>query len=794
MGLKDRFGLSQRQMSGEEELPAGVMGDPTQELKAFRRQHKWDPFLDNEKLDTIDDALESENVEKQAVVDETLIQEDSPYPEVRASVPPSDEQDMPVDTIRAWFLGALLCTVVAACNVLLSMHVSSANISSTVVQLIAYPLGVGLANILPNKERSFLGWKYNLNPGPFNVKEHTIITMMTAAGSTYSYAIDILLAQEVFYKQRFGWGFQILLIISTQAMGFGIAGVARRFLVWPASMVWPANLVTCTVMHSLHKHVPSDPASTNGWQISRYRFFIIVSLVTFVYQWIPEVFATFLQYFTFACWIAPNNIIVNQLFGHVSGLGILPITFDWLGVSSWLGSPLQTPLFAILNVGFGLLICLIGAIGLAYGGPVEYKYLPLSANKNWDRFAKPYNTSRILSPDYTVNETAYQAYSPILLGATFSISYGMSFATLMSTIFHCGLFYGPDIWRRAFSSRSEEPDIHLKLMRKYKEAPEWWFAIIFVVSFAFGMIASQVWTTHLPWWAYIVCILIGVVLFVPIGMIQAITNQQPGLNVVTEMIFGYMLPGRPIAMMLFKSWGYMTCANGLTYISDMKIGHYMKVPPRSMFYAQAFAVVWLSIVQIATYNFVIGNIKGICTDEQSQGLICPNAATFYNASVIWGVIGPKRVFGAGGIYSWTNWFWFIGAACPTIQYFVARRYPRSFARYIIWPAIFSACGLVPPATLYYLLPWVIVGVIFNGFIRRYFFGWWSQYNFVLSGALDIGSRLCVVIVALALGLSGKNFPDWWGNVVYTETLDYTRKAVTRKFIPNVTEPIGPSSW
>lgn len=91
-------------------------------------------------------------------------------------------------------------------------------------------------------------------------------------------------------------------------------------------------------------------------------------------------------------------------------------------------------------------------------------------------------------------------------------------------------------------------------------------------------------------------------------------------------------------MMLFKSWGYMTCANGLTYISDMKIGHYMKVPPRSMFYAQAFAVVWLSIVQIATYNFVIGNIKGICTDEQSQGLICPNAATFYNASVIWGVI------------------------------------------------------------------------------------------------------------------------------------------------------------
>ena len=280
--------------------------------------------------------------------------------------------------MRSWFLGAVLCTIVAACNVLLSLHVSSAAIVSVVVQLIAYPLGVGLAAVLPDKERSIFGHKFNLNPGPFNVKEHTVITIMTAAGTTYSYAIDILLAQEVFYNQHFKWGFQILLIVSTQAMGFGIAGVARRFLVWPSSMVWPANLVTCTVMHSLHRHVAADPATTNGWSISRYKFFLIVSLATFFYQWIPEVIAPFLQFFTFACWIAPNNVVVNQLFGHVTGLGMLPITFDWLGVSSWLNSPLQTPLFAILNVGFGLFICFIGAVGLAYAGPEEYKYLPLS--------------------------------------------------------------------------------------------------------------------------------------------------------------------------------------------------------------------------------------------------------------------------------------------------------------------------------------------------------------------------------------------------------------------------------
>lgn len=70
-----------------------------------------------------------------------------------------------------------------------------------------------------------------------------------------------------------------------------------------------------------------------------------------------------------------------------------------------------------------------------------------------------------------------------------------------------------------------------------------------------------------------------------------------------------------------------------------------------MFYAQFFAVVWLSIVQIATYNFLRGNIKEVCTAHQAQGITCPNAKTFFNASVIWGVVGPKRMFSAGALYS-----------------------------------------------------------------------------------------------------------------------------------------------
>lgn len=46
---------------------------------------------------------------------------------------------MPVDTLRAWVIGAVLCTVVAACNILLNLRRTPISITSTIVQLIAYP-------------------------------------------------------------------------------------------------------------------------------------------------------------------------------------------------------------------------------------------------------------------------------------------------------------------------------------------------------------------------------------------------------------------------------------------------------------------------------------------------------------------------------------------------------------------------------------------------------------------------------------------------------------------------------
>lgn len=78
--------------------------------------------------------------------------------------------------------------------------------------------------------------------------------------------------------------------------------------------------------------------------------------------------------------------------------------------------------------------------------------------------------------------------------------------------------------------------------------------------FIFGIIGIELYSTEMPVWAFILALAVAFVYTVPIGIIQAVTNQQIGLNVITELIIGYLLPGRPLAMMLFKTWGYIVCS------------------------------------------------------------------------------------------------------------------------------------------------------------------------------------------------------------------------------------------
>jgi len=761
-------------------------------------KHESSRSSDIEKTDTYREDVaalalpdfDDPNIDKEAAI-AGVLEDDSPYPEVRSAVANTDDPDIPVSTLRSWTLGVIWAVIIPGLNQFFFFRYPSVTVTAIVAQLLIFPLGRLWARTLPNIK--ILG--IALNPGPFSIKEHVLATIMAAVGAYSAYATDIVAVQRVYYNQNYNFGYQWMVVMSTQLIGFSIGGIARRFLVQPPSMIWPTNLVTCALFNTLHAQTYAGVGSRGG--LSRERFFFYAFLASTLWYFFPGYLFQALSYFSWVCWIAPNNIVVNEMFGYVHGMGMSLITFDWAQIA-YIGSPLATPWWAEANivVGFVFFFWFLAPV-LHYTNTWNGKYMPISSRGSFDNTGAAYNVSKIINPDSTFNQEAYESYSPLFISTTFAISYGLSFASITATLTHAFLYFRKQIWTQSRRAMHEQPDIHARLMARYPQVPEWWYAIIFLSMFAFGVISIEVWETKFPVQYFILALVISFFYVIPIGMIQAITNQQVGLNVITELIIGYALPGRPVAMMMFKTWGYITMAQALTFTSDFKLGHYMKIPPRSMFWAQVVATVIAGTVQLGVQAWMFTNIPNMCDPEQRDGFICPSTEVFGTASIIWGVIGPARQFSKGQVYYALTFFFLVGVLCPTITYLFSLKFPNSWLRYLNFPVIFSGTGLIPPASAVNYVPWAIVGFIFQYVIRRRHFSWWTKYNYVLSAALDSGVAVAAVLIFFILQyprngtIGANNIQKWWGNTVPFDTADAKG---TPLLTPAEGSTFGPSTW
>lgn len=720
-----------------------------------------------------------------------ILEDDSPYPEVRAAIPSSDDITLPQNTIRMWTIGLLMTTLGCALNMLFSLHAPTISLTTFVTSILAWPLGRAWDRFVPDVPVFGRFGGPSLNPGPFNLKEHALITIMgnVSFGGGNAYATDILLALENFYHTNFGWGFNLVAVWATQCIGFSMAGLAHKFLVQPASMIWPSNLVTCTFLTNMHIN---ENHIANGWRISRLKFFLLIFICGFVYYWFPGFIFQALSYFAWVTWIRPKNVVINQVFGASTGLGLIPLTFDWNQIAGYIGSPLVPPVGVIFTILLSVIVIFWIVVPALHFSNVWYgNYLPISDSNTYDRFQNIYQVSKIVNSDLTFNLDSYKKYSPLYLSTTFAISYGLSFASITATVVHTILFNGKEIWDKVVHVSSEKEDVHARLMKEYPDTPMWWYGVVFLIFFAMSIATVRAWPTEMPIWALILALLIAAFFLLPVGMIYAITNMAVGLNVITEFIIGYMLPGKPIAMMFFKTFGYITNNQAVTFAQDMKLGHYMKIAPKVMFVAQFVATVWGSLVQVCVLKWAQGSIEGVCDEHQRSHFTCPGARVFFNASIIWGVIGPERLFSPGQLYYKLVFFFILGALLPVVNWLILKKWPNSMIRYLNWPVFFSGTGLIPPATPYNYGAYCMVGIFFGYYIKRKWFHWWTKYNYSLSAGLDISLAWSSLIIFLALSLTNTMAPSWWGNNVI-ETIDYNDDAI--QIVLPEGESFGVTTW
>lgn len=535
----------------------------------------------------------------------------------------------------------------------------------------------------------------------------------------------------------------------------------KSYVVEPAEMWWPSTLMQVSLFRALHEN--------DEKRMSRGKFFLIALICSFSWYVVPGYLFATISTISWVCWIFPKSVTAHQLGSGGSGLGLGSFSLDWTTIASFLGNPLVTPFFATANIIVGYILLIYILIPAAYWGFNLYnaKNFPIYSSKLFRADGQVYNVTAIVNERFEIDLNAYEEQGHVNMSVFFAISYGMGFAAIVSTITHVAVFNGKEIYQQLRSSRSGKEDIHTRLMKKYEKIPNWWFHVTLLVSFLLALVMCIFMKEEIqmPWWALIFASGIALTFTLPISIITATTNQSPGLNIITEYIMGVIAPGKPIANVCFKTYGYMSMSQAVSFLSDFKLGHYMKIPPKSMFIVQIIGTLIAGTVDVGVAWWLLGSIQNICHEEllpPGSPWTCPGDNVFFDASVIWGLVGPRRIFGPLGNYSRLNWFFLIGALGPIIVWLSQKAFPNQrWISLIHIPVLLGATAGMPPASTVNYNSWIIVAVIFNYFVYKYHKKWWDRYNYVLAAALDAGLAFMTVLLYFTFGLEGVSL-DWWG--------------------------------
>ncbi|KAJ3061563.1 hypothetical protein HDU98_002493 [Podochytrium sp. JEL0797] len=425
-----------------------------------------------------------------------------------------DDPDAPVMTFRYFVLSTLLSMFAGCLGQIYYFKPQTLVVSTLFLLLFGYFGGKLMEAILP---------RGILNPCKFNIKEHALITITATAAGIAALGTELIAVEYLFYNNKLSHIIGILLVLSSQLIGYGFAGLFRQVLVYPSQNYYPGLLAQVSLYENLHRGEGINK------QMTRY-FFTIVGCI-FLWEWLPNWIAPSLIGISVICLSTQHkkSTLITNLFGGVNnneGLGLFAICFDWNNIGSF---TMTWPWVTQVNYLIGVGVCCIMMPALYYGDVWNALDYPFIGQSLYYPNGTQYDQTLILDSNNNLNETALAIQGLPGLAASNAFFYFGANLSVTAGLMHIFLYHYEEVRagvKNTFGKAEDctNRDPYYQLMLKYTEAPLWWYLAVLAVFTAVGLIVTNVTASDLNWNFFIIATLLSSIVVFISGYILSTTG------------------------------------------------------------------------------------------------------------------------------------------------------------------------------------------------------------------------------------------------------------------------------
>jgi hypothetical protein len=139
---------------------------------------------------------------------------------VRQLVSLEDDPNLPTITFRYFVLCILFVVPGAFLSQMSHYRTTQAPYSVFFVQIACHYVGHFLADRLPAWQVKLpFGYGFNLNPAPWSIKEHVLVTLTAASGATYNLGFTPISMSELWYNEKIDPAVAIFFMIAIVLIG-----------------------------------------------------------------------------------------------------------------------------------------------------------------------------------------------------------------------------------------------------------------------------------------------------------------------------------------------------------------------------------------------------------------------------------------------------------------------------------------------------------------------------------------------------------------------------------------------